>query len=183
MVNHRCLECVLAFTVAALWTTSAHAEWQLGLGLATGIDTGELVLDSGGLAAGVSGRLGYNVDLLAGNVVPEFEAGYLRFPGDDEGNAPQAITTARLGLRLEVGIPFLSPAVYGHFGHASLEGEGTDYLVQRSGWSYDVGGALDLTIFPEVRIGVHGTWNALLGEDGQESLSWTEAGAHVAFAL
>ncbi len=183
MVNLRSRSaCVLLFTIAALWTTTAHADWRLGVGLTTGLDTGELAIDPGGPAFGAGGHLGYVIDLPLVDVVPELAVSYVRFPGDEIGNAPQAITSTRFGARLELGIPVLSPAVYGHGGYASLAGEGSDYILERSGWSYDVGAALDLTVIPAMRVGVHATYNAML-PDEKDEVTWTEVGAHVAFEL
>lgn len=177
------LACILLFTVAALWTTTAHADWRLGVGVTTGLDTGSLAIEPGdGAAMGATGRLGYSIDLPLVDLVPELAVSYVRFPGDELGNAPQAITSTRFGARLELGIPVLSPAVYGHVGYASLAGEGGDYVLDRSGWSYDVGAALDLTVISEVRIGVHATYNAMQ-PDQKDELTWTEVGAHVAFEL
>ncbi len=177
------LACILLFTVAALWTTSAHADWRVGVGLTTGFDTGELVVEPGdGTPMGATGRLGYAIDLPLIDLVPEITVSYLRFPGDDVGNAPQALSSTRFGARLELGIPVLSPAVYGHIGYASLSGEGGDYVLDRSGWSYDVGAALDFTLIPATRIGVHATYN-VLQPDQRDELTWTEVGAHIAFEL
>jgi len=183
MVNLRSRSaCVLLFTVAALWTTTAHAEWRLGVGLTTGFDTGELAVETGGAALGASGRLGYGIDLPLVELVPELTVSYLRFPGGGDGEAAQAISSARFGARLELGTPVLSPAVYGHVGHSSLAGEGSDYILDRSGRSYDVGVALDLTLIPSTRVGLHATYNGLRADEDDE-LVWTEVGAHVAFEL
>ncbi len=175
------LGCVLLFTVA-LWTTSAQAEWQLGVGLATGLDVGELAVEPGdGMAAGLGGRLGYFVDLPGVDLMPEMTVSYLRFPEDEAGNAPQALTATRFGARLQLGT-LVSPAIFGHVGYASLEGEAEAYVLERAGWSYDFGAAVEVEVLMAMRVGAHASWNELF-PDGHQAISWAQVGAHVSFDL
>lgn len=91
---------------------------------------------------GVAARLGYTFDAPMIAITPEAKLGF-QSPGTP--NSFALLGGARLNL-----FEGLSPAVFAHVG--GLTGE-------LSGFVWDVGVGLDLTLFPVVDVGIFGTYS------------------------
>ena len=162
-----------------LWIPSgeARAGVLLGVDLNLGLDTGDLPIDSGGIAPGASLRLGYELPLPVVRIIPEAQLGFSQFTEDDQGNPTQSVLVGRAGVRVGIG-GVIGPALYAHVGYARIDGEGSDFVVQSSGLSYDAGLSVDFTLLPIINLGVHGGINAIVDDGREKTFQWFDIGIH-----
>ncbi len=156
----------------------ATAGTLLGLDLGLAVDTGDLPVDPGGPGPAVAVRFGYELPIPVVRIVPEAQLGYASFSADDKnGNPTQQILTGRAGLRLGIG-GVIGPALFAHVGFGDISGEGSDFVIEKSGLSYDVGLSVDFTLLPLLNLGIHGAWNALEEDDPKATFQWLDFGIH-----
>jgi hypothetical protein len=135
----------LAISVVTFCAASyADSKTQIGgdLDMAFPIDS------SGNTGAGFGIRLGqqWHVPLIA--LTPEIGFTYHGFSGDDAPSTYRGIAGLRLGIGEVLRIGPYGHLGYGHFtpAHGSSD----------NGFTYDVGGFLDITLLPFFDFGVHG---------------------------
>ncbi|WP_373047836.1 hypothetical protein [Vulgatibacter sp.] len=183
-----------SFTRAALVAalvltpTAALAQLQVGFDVDAIFPDDEPLDEETGY--GFAGRVGLVVPgTPVLDLVPEIQVGYLDFgtPGIDGSSFDLTMVRATAGLRAGIGT-VLRPTAFGHvgWGQTSLSANGDDIdffedrsgIGEESGFTWDLGLALDLAILPLVTVGVHGAYNGL--DLDEESLNWWTAGAHAA---
>jgi hypothetical protein len=142
------------------------------LGIATSPD-GNSVQGGGGLKV----RIGESFRLAPGlRIVPEVGWGYDHlFATDDLGNSYDW-DMHRLfgGARLEFG-RFLVPILYAHAGYG-WRNSGDSSVPDVSGVAFDVGGALDLRLFPHLALGAHLEYATISATPYEPE--WIAAGVH-----
>ena len=160
----------VAFVSMTLWGTTAQATDT--------VVAGNLAWASPLKAPEVNGGWGFDLRLgqrLNGEVVAvtgELDAGYYDFGGP---LAP-AVYRGMAGARLGVGA-ILRPLVFVHAGLARATFRpppGTD--LNRTGFTYDVGGGLDFVLLPLVNLGVYAGYNFVASTTGVDSLKWASLG-------
>jgi hypothetical protein len=156
-----------AFTVS-FGSVALATQTQLALDLDFAHPLAESAVDSGG--GGVL-RLGQQLDLAAITVTGELGLGYHTF-GGVEGPRDYA---AMAGGRLAIG-KVLEPGAFIHIGASRLVDE------FEASWSpeMDMGLFLELTIFPLVDLGVHGTYVHRFATTDTGSFKYLMVGPHVA---
>jgi len=128
-------------------------------------------VDSGG---GGALRLGQELDLIAVTVIGEFGLGYHSFGG----SADVREYTGLAGGRLRIG-KFLEPGAFFHVGASHL----VDTFDTSWAPMLDLGLSLDLTLFPLVDIGLHGTYVHRFPTDSESTFRYLIVGPHVAIVF
>lgn len=129
---------------------------------------------------GVSGFVGYRLDLVGVAITPEVGASFARFTDDYERDAVRLFGGGALTL------PWLiAPSVSAHAGWGRAEGVDDDAVLRRDGLTVDVGAGADISLAPGWSIGVHATYNTLLAETGSgtETGRWVTLGLRAGLAL
>lgn len=129
---------------------------------------------------GVSGFLGYRLDLGGVAITPEIGASVARFTDDYERDAVRLFGGGALSL------PWLiSPSVSAHAGWGHAEGIDDDAVLVRDGLTLDVGLGGDVWLARRWSIGVHATYHVLLAETGSgtETGRWLTLGLRTGLAL
>ncbi len=127
--------------------------------------------DSGG---GFGLRGGEEWEVLILTLSPELSAQYSRFGGEREPSAYQLMGGTRLGIGF-----IIEPSVFAHAGIGYLDQE---LYGSGTGFAYDVGAALDLTLIPFMDIGVHAQLSGVnTPADDVRGLAWLVTGVHVEF--
>lgn len=178
--SHRAVALLVAVTcsVAAGWVAphAARADTAIAADIDYLAPREPDELDSGG---GFAIRLGQQIEQPSITLTPELGFGWGRF-GDEA-----AIYRGVVGVRLALGEVFRF-GVSGHigFGHSSFDYEIVE--ASHTGFTYDVGAFLDITVVPLFDVGIHLTYTGVEGEDdlgGAPDLSWVGLGAHFALVL
>jgi hypothetical protein len=171
----RCLARPLTFLIAIGLLCLAPAavaakptKTQLALDLDFVHPVAEPSVDAGG---GGALRLGQQLDLIALSVTGEFGFGYHSFGGAADTREYAAFA----GGRLAIG-KFLEP---GAFIHVAVSRLVDDFS---GSWApeMDFGLSLDLTVFPLIDIGVHGTYVHRFATSDSSSFRYMIIGPHVA---
>lgn len=172
MKRHVFLFAAVLATFSLVALDDAHADPYLGLDVGAAVpipDTFD-VEPTAGPVVGI--RLGYRLPVPVLYLSAEALGAWKNFPHSE---SPQRVLSGRGGLRLGIDA-LLAVKLYGHVGYTDLKGEGTDYIVQAQGMSWDAGLAIDLTFIPVIDIGIHGGYVTLMDDNGD--ISWVEAGLH-----
>ena len=125
------------------------------------------------LGSGFGGavRFGREYDVLLLSLTPELMATLHTF------SKPDALQFAGMaGGRATLG-KVIEPGVFAHVGAGHVDPARTDSL---TGFAFDVGLTLDLTVIPAVDLGVHGAYDSVSWENA--TLDWYTVGAHIALA-
>lgn len=133
----------------------------------------DLEIDKGG---GGAFRIGSELDLLLVTLIPELSFAYHSFGGEQDDRDATTFTGA-LGGRIRF-LKILEPGIFAHAGVGHIGG-----YDPHTGFAFDAGLTLDLTILPLIDLGVHAAWNRVFGGDDHPGLSFATAGAHVALVL
>ena len=170
--------------VGALWSTyAARAEAQFAV---RGELDAALLMDSDtdedpSVGMEVGGFLGYGLDLTVIAFVPEIGFTYGTFADTYERDLLRLLGGARLTLPGAV----LQWSLVAHIGYGTSNGVDVDAVLDRSGLTFDVGGALDITLLPIVFFGAHLDYGALLASTGSgaQTAHILGAGLHVGISL
>ncbi len=132
-------------------------------------------IDQRGIDGGTGGavRLGQELDLVVVSLTPEIGGSFHAFGGYLDAKHYSGF----VGGRLAFG-KILEPGVFAHLGVGSLSGD----FPSDTGPEFDVGLALDFTLLPILDLGVHGAYNNLF-LDGGENFDWLRVGAHAAIGF
>jgi hypothetical protein len=151
-------------------TAKAHdaTKTQLALDLDFAHPLAESSVDAGG---GGALRLGQQLDLVALSLTGEFGLGYHSFGG---AASPRDYALFA-GGRIAIG-KFLEPGAFIHVGASRQVNDFT------SSWApmMDLGLALDLTLFPLVDLGVHGSYVHRFATADAGTFRYVVVGPHVA---
>ncbi len=101
------------------------------------------------------GRVGYAIALPLIRVIPEIAFTYTISNYDPLVNESDGETTwtVAAGGRIGIGTGIV-PYLFAHIGWGSLSAEGSDWVKDDSGATYDVGAALNLEMLPLANIGI-----------------------------
>ena len=168
----RCSAIVLAaLGCIAASANSARADFMLGVDLDSVLPLQSRAEFGGGFAI----RLGDQLHVPAVAFTPELAFSYDKF---SKAYGP-SVYRGVVGARLSIG-ELIRPGVYAHvgFGKYDLDIPGAD--PSGTAITYDAGLSLDFTLLPLLNLGVHGSYNVLLGDDeDRERFKWLTLGAHV----
>lgn len=162
----------LASSVVLLASSEASA------GVTVHLEQDFAVITNGGsdIGFGLSGRVGYRVDLGPLWLAPELGGGYLSF--GDIGRYSLHPSRMYGGGRVGLG-GFLQPQLYAHAGYGWMGGLGD---VSFRGAMFEVGVALDVQLLPIFGIGTHLGYasndNINGGDVAQEAFNWVNFGVH-----
>lgn len=163
---------MLGATSALSLAQPAFAEDMTKTQLALDLDfvhpISESSVDAGG---GGALRLGQQLDLVALSLTGEFGVGYHSFGGVAE---PRDYT-AFAGGRVAIG-KFLEPGAFIHVGASRL----VDDFSASWAPAMDFGLSLDLTVFPLLDLGVHGTYVHRFATSDASTFRYMIVGPHVA---
>jgi hypothetical protein len=120
-------------------------------------------------------RIGSELDLLLVTMIPEVSLGYHSFGGNSDYDA--TAVTGTLGGRIRF-LKILEPGIFAHAGVGHIGG-----YDPHTGFAFDAGLTLDLTLLPLIDLGLHAAWNRVFGDSDHEGLSYATAGFHVALVL
>jgi hypothetical protein len=107
----------------------------------------------GSTGGGFVARLGYELHLPLITATPELAFSYAGFGGDFGPNVFRGIAGARVGFGEVIRV---GPLAHLGFGHIDVA-HGPNY----DGFTWDVGGFVDLTLIPLLNIGVHVVYNSV----------------------
>ncbi len=137
---------LLACGVALGWASPARA---FSLGVEAGASR---VADQGEPGANLSVRVGLGLPTPGLHVQPELAIAYARYATADWASAS-------VGGSVTAG-DRVRPGAYAHVGYARVIGDVT------AGPTWDVGGLVELSVVPLVRLGLRAGWSALPTGDG-----------------
>lgn len=120
-------------------------------------------------------RIGSELDLFLVTLIPELNLAYHSFGGDSRYDAKTY--TGTLGGRIRF-LKIVEPGVFAHAGIGRQEG-----FDPHTGFAFDAGVTVDLTILPLIDLGLHAAWNRVFGTSEREGLSYATTGFHVALVL
>lgn len=129
---------------------------------------------------GLTGLLGYRVDLGAVALTPELGFNYCWF------SDPYDRATLRILGGGRVTLPWkVEPSAYLHMGWGRARGQDGDAVLDRYGFTLDAGLALDYYVLNGWSIGLQAGYNALLAETGSgtDVAHWFNFGVHTGFAF
>jgi hypothetical protein len=174
------LSLALALLVGALWhaatPSQAHAGFTIGADLESSIPVDQTALSAGpSWAVRVGTQL--HVPLLV--LTPEIGFNMASFNSDIKDGGAN-VYRGIAGIRAGVG-EALRVGAYGHIGFAHIARTLRVQDLDHTGFTFDVGAFLDLTIIPLIDIGVHIGYGNAAGEI--ESLQWLAAGVHAALVF
>jgi hypothetical protein len=123
---------------------------------------------------GGAARIGYEISLPFVALTPEVGGSYHGFWLDGP-----MVWRGFAGGRIAFG-RLLRPGVFLHggVGHLRFNGQAEVTFV-RTSFTYDAGLLLDLTLVPDVELGVHASYAALLPGDAANQFDWVAVGAHL----
>jgi hypothetical protein len=151
-------------------STTVAADLDLHVPISVnGVSTG------GGFGIRVGQEL--HVPLLVLN--PEIGFTYATF-SDEAPKIYRGIAGGRVGIG-----ELFRVGVLGHvgFGHVSFDLPSPRPDPSHSGFSFDVGGFLELTALPLLNVGIHVVYNRLAAKDDYEAIKWLSLGAHAALVF
>lgn len=119
---------------------------------------------------GVHARLGYQSEALILYLRPEIGGSATFFDSIDEDVNWRAYGGARLGLALPI-----SPAVFVHGGYGWYNRTVLGAEQDENGFTWDFGGALDLTLFDPLSVGAHISYTM----NPDPIPNWLTVGGHV----
>jgi hypothetical protein len=125
-------------------------------------------------------RLGQRLDAKLVVFTGELGGSYHSFDG---GPAPR-VYRGFAGARLAVGA-LIRPFIYAHggVGHAAFDHYPASPSLYptsgRTGFTYDAGGGLALTLLPLLNVGVHAGYTSLLGGSEARDVNWLALGLDV----
>ncbi|MEY4578086.1 MAG: hypothetical protein RL701_2789 [Pseudomonadota bacterium] len=172
----------LGLLASAVWLgcapTRAHADFTVGADLEAVVP-----IDSEGIKTGpgFGVRIGTQLHLPLVVVTPEIGFHYSAFDNVLTVKDYRGIIGARVGI----GEAFRIGA-YGHvgFGHITYSLSRTsDALDSNTGFTFDLGAFLDLTLIPLLDIGVHLGYGNTTTRDRYNALQWLNAGIHAALVF
>jgi hypothetical protein len=152
--------------------SEARADTYLGLDAGVAVPIPESFAVEPKTGPSVSLRLGYRLPVPVLYVSGEILGSWQNFPQDE---APQRVLSGRAGIRAGFDAA-IAVKLFGHIGYSNLAGEGSDFVVEADGLSWDAGLALDFTLLPVIDFGVHGAYVTLMNDNGD--INWVEAGVH-----
>jgi hypothetical protein len=132
--------------------------------------TNENLADTGG---GGALRIGSEQDLFLVSLIPELTLDYHTFSGPWDATA----LTGKLGGRIRF-LKIVEPGIFAHAGVGRIGGDDP-----HTGFAFDAGVTVDLTILPVIDLGLHAAWNRVFGGESHPGLSYATFGAHVALVL
>jgi len=124
-----------------------------------------------GTGYGGAVRFGREYDILLLSLTPELMGTLHTFSN------PDALQFAGMAGGRATIFKVIEPGVFAHVGAGHVNPSRADSL---TGFAFDVGLSLDLTIIPAVDLGVHGAYDSVSWENG--TLDWYRVGAHIALA-
>jgi len=174
------LSVVCLSTLAVLGTSTAFAHEEdgdegrrfmlaLDLDYSAGLSQEDLVDTGGGGAL----RIGSELDAFLVTLIPELTLSYHQFSGPLDATA----IAGKLGGRIRF-LKIVEPGIFAHAGVGRLGGDDP-----HTGFAFDAGLTLDLTILPLIDLGLHAAWNRVFGGESHPGLSYATFGAHVALVL
>lgn len=170
--------CIALSAVLLGASREAHAGLAIAADAHGGVAVSEPYKNQFGF--GVSGRLGFRIDLVDFDVgplfvTPEVGGGYWTF--GDAGHPGRAFAGARVGL----GSRF-QPSIFAHAGYGLVRSVGNYNF---DGFTADGGVALEFQIVPTLGVGVHsGYFTNRYGDAGlQKSINWVDFGLQVTINL
>lgn len=158
---------IIASVATRTWAAKP-TKTQLALDLDFAHPVKEPSVDAGG---GGALRLGQQLDLVALSLTGEFGVGYHSFGGAADPRDYAAFA----GGRIAIG-KFLEPGAFIHVGASRLESDTS------GSWApaMDFGLSLDLTLFPLVDLGVHGSYVHRFATSDASTFRYVILGPHVA---
>ncbi len=170
---------ILIPTAAVLMLTAqtGHAGMAVGADAKLGILTDKSE-DSTGLGFGFDLKLGYNADVLFLVVQPEAMFSMMHFDGDDDPHNSGNIVRGMIGGLVGIDLG-LMPFIYAHMGFGRFNRD-EPIDASESGFTYDVGLGLDLTILPILNLGVSFGFSHLAAED---DATWIDMGVHASLVF
>jgi len=160
----------------------ASREAHAGLAIAADGHLGVALSDpnKNTLGGGLSGRVGFRIDLINFDVgplfiTPEIGGGYWTF--GDAAHPGRIFAGGRIGL----GSRF-QPALFGHAGYGLVR-SGASYNYE--GFTADGGLSLEFQIVPTLGVGIHGGYVTNRYSDAglQKSVDWVDFGLQVTINL
>jgi hypothetical protein len=127
-------------------------------------------VDNGG---GGALRIGSELDLILVSLIPELSLDYHDFSSTGDVST----VTGKLGGRIRF-LKIVEPGIFAHAGVGRIGGDDP-----HTGFAFDAGVTLDLTILPLIDLGLHAAWNRVFGGKDHSGLSYATFGAHVALVL
>jgi len=118
-------------------------------------------------------RLGSELDVFLVTLIPELNFDYHTFSGYGDATT----VTGKLGGRIRF-LKILEPGIFAHAGVGHVGG-----FDPFTGFAFDAGLTLDLTILPLIDLGLHLAWNRVFGNRDHDGLSYGTFGAQVALVL
>ncbi len=155
----RAARTLLLTATLLLLPLAAHAGLTGGVGVGVGAPFGDLA-EGVGAGLALDAALGYELPIPLLRVCPELAASWLTFGADASGEADHEIRIVGGGLRVGTPGP-ISGVGFAHLGYGWLEGEGSDYVLQRSGLSWELGLGAELTMSPLFDVGVFAAYQRL----------------------
>lgn len=170
---------VLLAAALSVWTlqvSSAQASTTIGVDLDLHVPLKINQVDTGG---GFGIRLGQELHLPLVSINPEFAFTYAGFSKDDPPKMYRGVAGARLGFGELFRFGLLAHI---GFGYVNWTPAPEDW--SHTGLTYDAGIFLELTALPLLNIGLHGIYNRIAADEGQdETLHWLSVGGHLTFVL
>jgi hypothetical protein len=107
----------------------------------------------------------------------ELTGGFHDFGGPLDPKASRLMLGSRLGLNW-----LIRPSVFVHggVGHVSVDAPPGSSLSRGLDWAGDMGLSLDVSVMPNVELGLEASYNWIGSSDG---FQWTQLGAHVTFVM
>jgi hypothetical protein len=161
----------------SLWSKPAAAESTLGVDLSFN-DANDLTDTRG---AGVDVFFGPRMDLTLLDLTTEISLGFHDFGGEMDPAVYRAMAGGRLALDL-----LIRPSVFAHLGVGHLRYDdllASDGRTGRTNVGADLGAALDLSILPNLDLGLQLSYNVVAGNNEDPAFDWMQAGAHVVFVF
>jgi len=159
----------LLFGAAVVAVRPAAAENRLSVDANAAFPSNEA--DDNGWGLGL--RFGHRWDLTLLDLTPELGLAYHQFGGPYDPATFGFFGGGRLGIGFIV-----EPSIFAHAGVGYLNRSSRS----RTSLAYDVGAALDLSIFP-VAFGPHVMIAGVAGDEGTEAYSWVSLGGHLTMSL
>lgn len=172
--------CVTTFINAP----AADAQFVGGAGPNLAIPLGETA-DGTSLGWGFKGRVGYELPNPFFDLSFDLIGGWASLPADppDIGNADLNITQIMAGVRIGMGL-LISPSVFAAGGYGWVSGEGSDYVLDHSGFTVVVGAGLDYSVIPLLDIGLIVGYNQVLTDSGHETVyTFLDVGIQASFSF
>lgn len=132
--------------------------------------------------AGGALRGGYDIDLALVHVMPEIGLGFHKLTDSAGPSVFRGFAGGRVGVGAGVRLDGFAHIGYGYLGTPAPPFGAVDSSYGAP--ILDAGLALDFTLIPVVDLGLHGSYNTALTQNGvADTPRWIGLGAHVAFAF